>query len=68
MSDKKYDFLKRVGRYVLPALATCVTTIFEIWNLPYGPQVGATIMAIDTALNVILGISSKNYYKEKKQV
>ena len=64
MNNKVYDILKRIGRYVLPALATAVIAIFKIWNLPYGEEIGATIMAVDVALNTILGISSYNYYKE----
>ena len=64
MSNKVYDVFKYIARYVLPALATMVITIFKIWGLPYGEEIGATIMAVDTALNIILGISSRNYYKQ----
>lgn len=63
MKNEVYDFLKRVALVVLPALATLIITIFQIWNIPYGEQIGATITAIDTALGVILGISSRNYYR-----
>lgn len=66
MSNKMYDILKFIAQYVLPALATCVATIFKIWNLPYGVEISATIMAVDTALGVILGISTYNYNKELK--
>ncbi len=61
MKNKTYDFLKRIAMYVLPALATLVMTIFKIWNLPYGEEIGATITAIDTALGIILGISTAKY-------
>lgn len=63
MKNKTYDLLKKVALVVLPALATLTITIFQIWNIPYGEQVGATITAVDTALGVILGISSRNYYR-----
>lgn len=65
LSNKTYDFWKRVAQYYLPAIATCIATIFKIWNLPYGVEISATIMAIDTMLGVFLGISSYNYNKEK---
>lgn len=65
-NNKVYDVLKAIAQYVLPAIATCIATIFKIWNLPYGVEISATIMAIDTALGVILGISSYNYNKENK--
>lgn len=67
MSNKNYDILKRIGRYVLPALATCVIGIFKIWDLPYGAEIGATIMAIDTFLNACLGLSSAKYYSDKNE-
>lgn len=67
MKNETYDFLKRVALVILPALATLVITIFQIWNIPYGEQIGATITAIDTALGVILGISSRNYYRNIKE-
>lgn len=66
MSNKAYDVWKFIAQYVLPALATCVVTIFKIWKIPYGVEISGTIMAIDTMLGVILGISTYNYNKEMK--
>ena len=66
MENKTYDFWKRVAMYYLPAIATAIITIFEIWKIPYGTQIGATITALDTALGVFLGISSNNYNKSKE--
>lgn len=67
MSNKTYDTLKKIAMYVLPATATFVITVFKIWNIPYGEEIGATITAIDTALGVILGISSANYSKKENK-
>ena len=64
MKNKTYDILKKIALVVLPAIATLVITIFEIWNIPYGEQIGATITAIDTALGIILGISTYKYNKK----
>lgn len=64
MKNETYDLLKKIAMYWLPALATCVITIFTIWGIPYGEQIGGTIMAIDTLLGAVLGISAKNYNKE----
>lgn len=63
MKNETYDFLKRFQQYILPALATCYATISKIWGLPFGIEIPATIMALDTLLGVTLGISSHNYYK-----
>ena len=67
MKNKTYDLWKKIAMYVLPAIATLVITVFKIWNIPYGEEIGATITAIDTALGVILGISSYNYNKKNEK-
>lgn len=64
MSNKVYDILKFIAQIVLPAAATLVITICGIWGLPYGEQISATIMAIDTFLGAVLMLSSAKYRKE----
>ena len=66
ISNKAYDILKWIAMIVLPALATLIVAIFKIWNIPYGIEISGTIMAIDTFLGAILGISTYNYNKELK--
>lgn len=61
MSNKVYDILKTIALVVLPALATLVIAVFEIWGLPYGAQIGATITAVATFLGAILSVSSAKY-------
>jgi hypothetical protein len=61
-----YDKLKWVAQYFLPALATFYFALSKIWGLPYGEEITGTIAALDTFIGVCLGISSNNYYKDKK--
>lgn len=61
MKNKTYDILKFIACVVLPALATLVLAIFNIWGLPYGEQIAGTITAIDAFLGAILQISSGAY-------
>ena len=63
MNNHTYDVLKWIAQYLLPALATLIAVVFGIWNIPHGDQIAATLMAIDTALGVCLGISTSNYKK-----
>lgn len=63
MNSKVYDVLKFIAQIVLPAIATFYLTLAGIWNLPFGEQVSATVMAIDTLLGAILMISSNTYSK-----
>lgn len=64
MSNKVYDFLKKVAQIYLPALGTLYFALATIWGLPYGEQIVGTITAIDTFLGVILGISTVQYNKK----
>ena len=68
MSNKVYDVLKWVQRLLLPAVGTLYLSLGSIWEgivpLPYPEQVAASIMAVDTFLGVVLGLSSAKYYAE----
>lgn len=67
MSNKVYDILKWIALVVLPALATFYFTLSLIWGLPYGKEIEGTIIAIDTFLGVILGISNAQYKKKEEK-
>lgn len=66
MSNKLYDVLKWIAILFLPALATLVAVVFKIWDLPYGPEIAATITAVATFLGAILGVSHIQYKKGEK--
>lgn len=63
MSNKVYDILKYIAMIGLPALGTLYSTLSIIWGFPYGEQVVGTIVAIDTFLGALIGISSAKYNK-----
>lgn len=67
ISNRMYDVLKWVAILFLPALAILIRTVFAIWNIPYGDQISATIIALQMFLGAILGISTLNYNKEQKE-
>ena len=62
LNNKTYDILKYVALFFLPALATLVLTLTNIWDIPHGEAIAATITAFDTFLGALLKISSNNYY------
>jgi surface polysaccharide O-acyltransferase-like enzyme len=66
MNNTVYDILKWVAILFLPALAILIKTVFAIWQIPLGDQISATIIAIQVFLGAILGVSSLNYNKERK--
>ena len=65
ISNRTYDVLKYLACFFLPALAVLVKTVFAIWNLPYGDEISATIVALNAFLGACLGISSISYQKDQ---
>lgn len=64
LSNNMYDFLKDLALIYLPALAVLIMAVFGIWGIPYGEQISATIVAIDTFIGACLKISTNKYNEE----
>lgn len=63
LENKVYDALKYIALIVLPAVATLYSGLAKVWALPYGAEIPATIMLVDTFLGVLLKVSTDNYWK-----
>lgn len=63
LPDKVYDVLKWVTMLLLPALATLIVSLGKIWGLALAPQIAETVVAINAALAMVIGISTINYNK-----
>lgn len=63
LKNKTYDVLKFITMNVLPPLAVFIMAIFQLWSIPYGYEISETIIAVDTFLGVLLGISTYKYNK-----
>ncbi len=63
LSNKVYDVLKWISLIVLPAIGTLYFALSGIWGLPYGEEIVGTIVAIETFLGALLGISTAQYHK-----
>lgn len=64
MTNRTYDILVWVAQVVLPALATLVVALSEIWGYDKGAMISATIMAVDAFMGALLKVSSINYAKK----
>ena len=64
LSNKTYDIVKIIAQIWLPALGSLYFALAGIWGFPYGEEIVGTIMAIDTFLGALLGISSIQYNKK----
>lgn len=65
LNDKLYNVLKWVAIIVMPALATLVSVIFNVWGLPYGEAIATTVTAVGTFLGAILVVSNAKYNNSK---
>ena len=63
LSNKADDALKWIAQVVLPAVGTLYAALSGIWGFPYGEEIVGTIVAVDTFLGVVLGISNAKYKK-----
>lgn len=61
LSNTTYNRLKWIAQYFLPALGTLYYVLAEIWGLPRGEEVVGSIVALDTFLGALLGISAHRY-------
>ena len=67
MSNKTYNTLKIIALIILP-LAALITSLSDIWGIPYGQQISQTLIAIDTFLGVILKNASDKYMEDQDAV
>lgn len=59
--DKTYNIAKWLVTIVLPASGTLYFALAQTWGLPAPEQVLGTIVAVQTFMGVLLGISSSQY-------
>lgn len=67
ISDKMYDVLKWVTMICIPALTTAYVGLSAVWGWPYATEVAKTSAVICTLLGALLGISTAQYNKDKKE-
>lgn len=66
MSNQTYDIINKVQRW-LPAVGVLYLTLANIWGLPYGDAINATVVAVATFLASILEVSSVAYHKAQAE-
>lgn len=68
MSNKVYNILKILSAPILPAVATLLIGLGEIWNLPIMVPIAGTLTLIATCLSTILAKLSADFFKDKEIV
>lgn len=67
MSNKVYNILKYVALIVLPALATLLLGLGELWGIAIMPKIAGTVTLLATFLGTILQVSTAKYWAKKEQ-
>lgn len=65
MSNRVYDVLKWIALIFLPALAVFYGAVGPVWGWFEPDKVVYTIVAVDTFLGALLGISTVQYNKKE---
>jgi hypothetical protein len=65
VSNKAYDILKIVSLIIAPAVVF-LTALVDIWGIPYGSQIVATLAAVDVLLGALVTIFKNMYDKSQK--
>ena len=65
MSNKTYDTLKFIALLIAP-LVTFAASLVDIWGIPHGTQIVATLAAIDVLVGAVVAIAKAIYDKNKE--
>lgn len=65
ISNKAYDVLCIVAKIIAP-IATFISALLVIWNIPYAEQITATLAAFDVCIGAIVTVLKVNYDKQNK--
>lgn len=66
MNNKTYDILKWIAQVFLPAFTTLYGVIGATCNIPYTQETLTILVAVDTFIGSLLGITSSNYRKRNE--
>ena len=65
ISNRTYDTFKFISLIIAP-ICTFFAALVEIWGIPYGPQIVATLAALDVLLGAVVIILKNIYEKNLK--
>lgn len=68
MDNKTYDTLKFIAQIAIPALATLILTLGDVWGFCYVKEIAATLTAFGVFIGALLQYSRKEFWKDKEIV
>lgn len=67
LSDTAYTILKWLCLVCIPAITTAYVGLAAIWGFPYADEVAKTSAVVCTLIGALLGISTAEYNRNKKE-
>ena len=67
MSNRTYDFIKGLGLVAVPIIVF-LTALVNIWNIPYGDQIVATLAAVDVLIGAFVSVAKNIYDRKEKNI
>ena len=65
MKNATYDKIKTISLLILPAM-TFLAALVDIWGIPYGSQIVASLAALDTFAGAAVAILAARYHKAQE--
>lgn len=66
MNNKTYDTINFISHLIAPSIVF-ISAIINIWHIPYGTQITATLAAFDALVGAIVIIAKKMYEKNLEE-
>lgn len=66
MSNKTYDTLKLIALIAVP-VATFISSVLKVWNVPYTTEITATLAAVDALLGALVAVLKAQYSKREER-
>lgn len=67
ISNKLYDILNKIQRW-LPSVGIFYLALCQIWDLPCGEGINATIIAVAAFMAATLEVLDSRYNKEQQNI
>lgn len=66
MSNKTYDIIKKIALLIAPTVVF-MTALVDIWGIPHGSAIVATLAALDVFVGCAVEILAANYKKNQEK-
>lgn len=67
LTNRQYDTIKAIGLVAVPIIVF-LTALVNIWQIPYGDQIVATLAAVDVLIGAFVSVAKNIYDRKEKNI